>query len=503
MDTLRVSEVLIALSRACDLASSRPYGFAQRVARVADRMADQAGLPDDLRGDLLAAALLHSAGFAAVAGDVARIVIGDERLQLRLYPLDAIFDRLAAGPSLGADESSRTGVFLRHHIPIAGFPRATGLWLERAGLERAGRIVSPMLELAERRERPSPEAMASGLLSLAYHLVAVRWLAASGDAADKEMAERARDLVGDSRWLAALSGVVFEPPLLPMAEELWADTLFWQEMDAARTGAWLRIVRNPEPAQGDPDPESPSPEGPRGLASEEAVQGVDADSLMGSYTFSANELTDDVPDIDAAICALLGPRHGDRLPLDSPLFDAWLQIIGQMLDAKAVFAQGHSLRVANLVQEVALLLELNDAQVAKMRLAAWLYGVGRLALPSALVEQGRGLRAEQRSMIVETPRLTRSTLQPLRALEHTLRDASTYAERLDGSGYPRGLQSPDIPLLGRLICVVDTFEALQSDRPYRPAFSRARALHILQAQSAGLFDGVITDLVEGITRGEL
>jgi putative two-component system response regulator len=99
--------------------------------------------------------------------------------------------------------------------------------------------------------------------------------------------------------------------------------------------------------------------------------------------------------------------------------------------------------------------------------------------------------------------ITRTTLAPLRSIKGVLADAASYAERLDGSGYPAGLRGDEIPMAGRLLAVVDSFEAMQRQRPYRPGYSRARALHILQAQSGKLLDGVITDLVEGIARGEL
>ena len=109
----------------------------------------------------------------------------------------------------------------------------------------------------------------------------------------------------------------------------------------------------------------------------------------------------------------------------------------------------------------------------------------------------------QRAQLADLPLVMRQTLLPMRSLRPVLAEAGAYAERQDGSGAPEGLRGDDIPLLGRLLAVVDTYEALIADRPYRLAYSRARALHILQALSGRLFDGVITDLLEGITRGEL
>jgi HD-GYP domain-containing protein (c-di-GMP phosphodiesterase class II) len=356
----------------------------------------------------------------------------------------------------------------------------------------AGLIAGTMLEYSDRTANRGPISMASALLSLSYHMVSVRWLAASTNKVDPELAERARELVGDKQWLEELSGVVFEAPLLSLAQEVWEDERLWDEMDSTRTDVWIRLERFP-------DVELDDAAGAESLREET----FDTDALLGSYSFSANELGEDVPDVDAAIKALLVPIYGEELALDSPVLEAFCELLGRMVDAKTVFPVGHASRVANMVREVAILLELDDDKVNQLRVAAWLYGVGKLALPSALLEQGGGLRSDQLSLLTETPRITRTTLSPLCPLNGLIDGVSDYAERLDGSGYPKGLRGDEIPLAGRLLAVVDSFEAMQCDRPYRPAYSRARALHILQAQSGKLLDGVITDLVEGIARGEL
>jgi HD-GYP domain-containing protein (c-di-GMP phosphodiesterase class II) len=109
----------------------------------------------------------------------------------------------------------------------------------------------------------------------------------------------------------------------------------------------------------------------------------------------------------------------------------------------------------------------------------------------------------QRAILHTSPGLVRGLLEPLSSLGGVVEAASCHAERLDGSGGPEGRASARIPMGGRVLAVVDTFEALISERPYRPAHARARALHILQAQSGRLFDGVVTDALEGLARGEL
>lgn len=484
MESLPLSETLRAISRACDVASARPYGYAQRVGRAALRLAQDSALPEALHGDLLIAALWHSAGVAGVGGDVARLALADERPLLRLYPADAVLNQLSIGAPLDADDQTRTGVYVRHHLPLACFPLLSARWLHEAGLAGAATLVAPMLELEERARLARGPALASGMLCLAYHMVAVRWMAASTTGVDEAQIEGAQALLDDTRWLETLSGVLFEPELVELAQALWADEGFWLEMDATRTNALGRPM--PSAARGDVP-----------------LNGEDVAALLGSSTFSANELREEVPDIDAAIDTLLAPRFGARLPLDAPALNDWFRMVGAMTDAKTTFAPGHAGRVVNMTRELASLLEVDDVEVQRLTLGAWLYGVGKLALSSVMLEQSGGLSDAQRAQLADLPLVMRQTLLPMRALRPVLAEAGAYAERQDGSGAPEGLRGDDIPLLGRLLAVVDTYEALIADRPYRLAYSRARALHILQALSGRLFDGVITDLLEGITRGEL
>lgn len=484
METLPLSETLRAVSRACDVASARPYGYAQRVARAALRLAQDSALPETLHGDLLMAAMWHSAGVAGVGGDVARLAFADERPLLRLYPADAVLNQLSIGAPLDADDETRTGVYVRHHLPLACFPRLSARWLHDAGLPDAAVLVAHMLELDGRARLARGPALASGMLSVAYHMVSVRWLAASTAGVDEAQLQGAHALLDDTQWLKTLAGVLFEPELVELAQALWADEGFWLEMDATRTNALGRPTPTPS--------RSATP-----------LNGEEVAELLGSSTFSANELREDVPDIDVAIEALLAPRFGAQLPLDAPVLTDWFRMVGAMIDAKTTFAPGHAGRVVNMTRELASLLEVDDVEVQRLTLGAWLYGVGKLALSSVTLEQSGGLSHAQRAQLSDLPLVMRQTLLPMKALRPVLAEAGAYAERQDGSGVPEGLRGDDIPLLGRLLAVVDTYEALIADRPYRLAYSRARALHILQALSGRLFDGVITDLLEGITRGEL
>lgn len=454
---------LHAISRACDLAMARPFGHAQRVARAALHLGRALSLPDPLLADLLIAALCHAAGAVAVAGDLGRVLQRDERPTLRHHPAELAFALLDHAPDPSDDSQDRTGIFLRHYTILERFPAWTRAWLHRIGLPRAGEIALGIFDGLHRAGQEPGVRAASAALGAAYHLVALRWLGAGPAPPDP----RAATLRGGAAWIDALAGARFPTQVAQEARALWEDDDAWRDLDDA--------------------PAAPTPDGD--------------DPILSGYLSTPDEPA--WPQLQAEIDALLAPHLGAALSLADPRLEGWLSLLGVMVDRKTCFEEGHSARVANLSGELALLLGADDEGLRCARLAASLYGVGRLALPSAALESAAPLDDAGQALLRQTPAALRGVLAPLAPLAHLVEVALAQGERLDGSGRPLGLRGAQIPLGARILAVVDTFEALIAERPYRPAYARARALHILQAQSGRLFDGVVTDTLEGIARGQL
>jgi HD-GYP domain-containing protein (c-di-GMP phosphodiesterase class II) len=230
---------------------------------------------------------------------------------------------------------------------------------------------------------------------------------------------------------------------------------------------------------------------------------AEIDELMSMYVLGLHDVDGDVPDIDRHIDNLLFAEYQGFLEPSSPVLESWLTLLGTMSDAKAAFDSGHCVRVATLAREIALILNVGDSEIREITLAGLVYGLGRLAVPSSLLESAMSLDDRQRRLVQECPRVTRSVLAPLAALGNVVTVASLYAERMDGSGYPEGRQGDSTPLGARILAVADTYEALIADRPYRPSHARSRALAIIQAQSGFLFDGLVTDSLEAVARGQI
>jgi PAS domain S-box-containing protein len=142
-------------------------------------------------------------------------------------------------------------------------------------------------------------------------------------------------------------------------------------------------------------------------------------------------------------------------------------------------------------------LGLDDEQILLLRAAAPMHDVGKVATPEALLRKPGPLSAEERE---EMERHTEIGHQILAGSENELlqmaaRIALTHHEWFDGSGYPRGLAGEEIPIEGRIVAVADAFDALLSDRPYRPAMSVEETVEVIREERETHFDPEVADVL--------
>lgn len=155
----------------------------------------------------------------------------------------------------------------------------------------------------------------------------------------------------------------------------------------------------------------------------------------------------------------------------------------------------HVERMSNLAGRIAAVLGCDEQEVETLRLASVLHDVGKVGVPDAILRKPGALDLEARRLMETHPSIGHAILTG--AESDLLRVADTIAwthhERLDGSGYPRGLKGAEIPLAGQIAAVADVFDALTSDRPYRPAFRRDDALELVEQDRGVKFDDRIVD----------
>ncbi len=156
----------------------------------------------------------------------------------------------------------------------------------------------------------------------------------------------------------------------------------------------------------------------------------------------------------------------------------------------------HIVRLGFLAEALALALGLAPAWAALLRCAAPMHDVGKIGIPDSVLKKPGALTPEERVVMNRHSQIGAQILGdsdvPLFALAAEV--ALTHHERYGGGGYPRGLQGEDIPMSGRIVCVVDYFDALTMDRCYRPAFSDRKALEMMAAERGSLFDPQLVDV---------
>ncbi len=170
--------------------------------------------------------------------------------------------------------------------------------------------------------------------------------------------------------------------------------------------------------------------------------------------------------------------------------DAVLEAMADLADLKSPHFAGHSRGVANLAAEAARLSGLPDPEVDTVRRAGLLHDLGRLGVSNAIWDKPGTLTAAEREHVRIHPYLTERMLAGVDALAASREVAGRHHERLDGSGYPRGLTAAWLRPLDRLLAAADAYHAMSEPRPYRDALTAPQAATELTAEvRAGRLDG--------------
>jgi putative two-component system response regulator len=176
-----------------------------------------------------------------------------------------------------------------------------------------------------------------------------------------------------------------------------------------------------------------------------------------------------------------------------------LQRLRRVVELRDEEAPGHVDRVARYCALMATELELAPGVAERIALASTLHDAGKVALPEAiLLKEGKLTPHERKVMQQHTVvghRLLEGSESPLLQVAATI--AWTHHERFDGSGYPRGLSGAHIPIEGRIAAVADVFDALVTDRSYRPAFPLEKALDVMRSERGNHFDPNVLDAFLG------
>lgn len=164
------------------------------------------------------------------------------------------------------------------------------------------------------------------------------------------------------------------------------------------------------------------------------------------------------------------------------------------LDLRDRETEGHTLRVTTLTLKMAEAMGFSEQERVHIRRGALLHDMGKLGIPDRILLKPDSLTDEEREIMRMHPFYAYQMLAPIAYLRPALVIPFSHHERWDGSGYPRGLKGEEIPLVARIFAVADVWDALTSDRPYRPAWSQQATLEYLKKNSGILFDPKVIDV---------
>jgi len=164
-------------------------------------------------------------------------------------------------------------------------------------------------------------------------------------------------------------------------------------------------------------------------------------------------------------------------------YDSTLEGWSRALDLRDKETEGHTLRVTEVTLRLARELGIQGDELVHVRRGALLHDIGKIGVSDRILLKREALTEDEWAIMRQHPVYAYELLSPIEFLRPALDIPYCHHEKWDGSGYPRGLEGEQIPLAARIFAVVDVWDALCSDRPYRPAWTREQAREYLRAQS--------------------
>ena len=436
-DEIRVSEVLASLSFALDVTEGQPEGHAVRNALIGMRLAEEVGLSGQQSSALFYALLLKDLGCSSNAAKMCYLFGSDDRAVKRDVKTRD-WSSLTGAISYVAKNVARNG-----SVPekIAGFVK---LGLE--GPEAARDLVRIRCEqgagIARMLGFPEPTCRA-------IHQLDEHW---NGDGhpegREGEQISPLARILGLSQTVEVFHREFDLRTACEMAEErrrTWFDPDLVDALHSIRDDRefWATVaVRDPR-----------------------------------------SQLRRWEPD-DRAV-----PATGDRLDLISRAF-------ARVVDAKSPWTYRHSERVGELATETGRRLGIGEQGLRKIHRAALLHDIGKLGVSNMILDKEGELTDEEYAEMKRHPRTSQRILRRVSPFREVAEIAGRHHERLDGTGYHRGLDADSLSLASRTLAVADVYEALTADRPYRDPFSPGEAMEILRDDAGTALDADAVSALE-------
>jgi putative nucleotidyltransferase with HDIG domain len=174
-------------------------------------------------------------------------------------------------------------------------------------------------------------------------------------------------------------------------------------------------------------------------------------------------------------------------------YDATIEGWSAALDLRDKETEGHSKRVTEMTMQLARTLGIGEAELVHVRRGALLHDIGKMGIPDSILLKPGPLTDEEWVIMRQHPQHAFDLLSQVAYLKPALDIPYCHHEKWDGTGYPRGLKGKQIPLAARIFAVVDVWDALTSDRPYRKAWTKEKAIEHIKAGAGSHFDPKVVE----------
>lgn len=175
-------------------------------------------------------------------------------------------------------------------------------------------------------------------------------------------------------------------------------------------------------------------------------------------------------------------------------YDATIQGWSHALDLRDKETEGHTQRVTELTVTLAKAFGLSEGEIVQVRWGALLHDIGKMGVPDEVLLKPGPLSEDEWVLMRKHPVYAFEMISPIRYLRKALDIPYCHHEKWDGTGYPQGLKGNQIPLVARIFAVVDVWDALRSNRPYRHAWAEDKALEYIKSSSGTFFDPQVVDV---------
>ncbi|MCK5793971.1 MAG: GAF domain-containing protein, partial [Anaerolineales bacterium] len=200
--------------------------------------------------------------------------------------------------------------------------------------------------------------------------------------------------------------------------------------------------------------------------------------------------------------SLLEDLHRSNIEL-TLAYDTTSEGWSKALDLRDKETEGHTQRVIEMTLRIAQVLGIPKEELIHIRRGALLHDIGKMGIPDSILLKPGPLTEKEWVIMRQHPVYAYEMLCPIAYLHPALDIPYCHHERWDGTGYPRRLKGEEIPLSGRIFSVVDVWDAVTSDRPYRKAWTSKKALNYIQNQVGKHFDPQIVDIFMTLIKSEL